>query len=404
MAKTLAKSKKPAAKAKGVATAKGAKKPAKAVKGASKPKASSAKFKEGDEVIFNGYSKETENPVFEAEDRLTVVKAETDKEKNVVLSCVKSEDYEDYQEDEDSVTGDQVYASEVKKAPKEAVDPYKELAAALTEDEKLTSFINEEGDGDALAAGVAAQEAVAQNMFMLGGCLATLYADQKFREYGKKGEFDDDRNDDDKVIPNSGWDKFTDAHFDMNGRKALSFISTYKAFNGLQGKVDLEEIASNRKIGWVKLGAMASVVTEDNVEDLVAQAEDLNVSDFKQMLKTDHAKGAGESSGGSKGVKRTTIKAVLYEDAGAHVHAILDEVMKQLSTDDIGTALEFIIVDWAHNSLSETQNKRTTKARKDALKAAKKAGADISARETAFNELSAQLEGGDEEDEEDGEE
>lgn len=382
---------KPKGLAKPAAT-KGLAKPAKATKGAAKPAAPKTKLKDGDQVVFLGYAKENDSPLFEKGELLTVVAVGVDADKNVVLSCVKSEDYEAYKEDENSVTGEELLASEVDKAPKQEVDPYHELAAALQADDTLNEFIAEQGDGDPLAAGTAAQEAVAQNMFLLGGCLAKLYSDQKFREYG---DYADDKKDD-KVVPNSGWDKFTQEHFDMNGRKGLSFIAIYRAFNRLSGKVNLAEISSDRKIGWVKLGAMANSVTESNVEELIEQARTLSVDDFKQVLRTEYVDGnsSGTSSGSTNKVRKTTIKMVVFEDQAVAIEAVIAEAKKVLNTEDLGTIFEYILMDWAHNTLEDKDAKKVTSARNKKFAELKKSGIDISERKKAFDTLTAQIEGG----------
>jgi len=358
-----------------------------AAKAAAKP--AKIKYAEGDELLFNGYAKEQENPVFAADDRLTVTKVARDEDGNEVLECVKTEDYAAFKEDENSVEGDQVFATEVKKAPKEAADPYKELAASLTEDEKLTAFLAEHDD-DPLAAANAAQEAVAENMFLLGGCLAKLYSDRAYLEYGDYA----DTVVEGKTKSGSGWEKFTDENFDMNGRKALSFISIYRNFNRLGDKIDLAEISSDKKIGWVKLGAMANYVNEENVEELIETARTQNAVEFAQTIKTDYAHGTGEATTSGPRVKRTTLKAVFYEDAGAHVTNIINQVGKKLNTEDYGTILEFIIIDWAHNSLGEKEFGTAEKDRKKKLTELKKAGVDTAERTKAYDDIMAMVNGG----------
>lgn len=407
MSKTLAKAK---PKGKAINTSSKSAKPAKAVKGKAKPKAEPrVTYKKGDEVIFNGYSdgRGGDDPTFEKGDRLTIVDAPVvDEEKRVVLACVKAEDYEAYVDDEDSVNGDELFASEVEKAPKEAVDPYHELASALKSDDNLQAFIKGEG-GDPLTAAVAAQEAVAQNMFMLGGCLALLYADQKFREYDKK-KYADDRKDDDTVIPNSGWEKFCRDNFDMNGRKGLSAISIYRAFNRLGDELDLDEIATDRKIGWVKLGAMANHITKDNASELIERARSESVTDFRESIRTEYTDGGGEAGSAAPKVRRTTLKVVFYEDTAAQVEAIINAAKKQIGSEDLGTVLEYIVLDWAHNALDEKDNKKASSERKKKLTELKKSGVDTSERKKAYDNLLAKVEGGDDDeaddDDEDGDE
>src|SRR4051812_36309131 len=112
--------KKPAAKAAGtapkLAKAKGATKPAKAAKSKNKPSEPKLNLKVGQEAEFIKYAEQPESPVFEPGDRLMVVNVAKNDDGQQVFSCVKSEDYEAFQSDPESVNGDEVFATEIKKA------------------------------------------------------------------------------------------------------------------------------------------------------------------------------------------------------------------------------------------------------------------------------------------------
>jgi hypothetical protein len=380
--------KKPVAKA-GPKLNAGKGKTAKAAKGKSAPKEPKLAVNVGGEVEFGAYADANDEPMFEAGDRLTVVEKNKNDDGQQVFICVKSEDYEAYQADPDSVNGDELFATEIKKAEKLPDDPYK---FELRDDPQLDALLAE-NDGDALAAANSAIEGIASNMFLLGGCLATLYANRKFLEYGDEGEYADTVIDG-NAKAGTGWDKFCQEHFDMGGRKAHGMIQIYRNYNGLSDILDLNEIAGDKKIGWVKLSAAAPVINRDNAEAIVEQMRSQNVHEFRDSIKTDFVDGGagGDTRSATAKVKRTRITVAFFEDAGVAVEEVINAAKKQLSTEDLGTVLEFIIMSWAADNLSDTQQKKVRAARKNKLSELKKQGVDTKERTQAMSDLEAAIE------------
>lgn len=388
------KSIKKAAPAKAATTApklnKGKTKPAKVEKGAKKPAEPKLNLKVGQEAEFVGYAEAPEAPVFEAGDRLTVVEVGKNDDGQQVFSCVKAEDYAAYQEDAESVNGDELFATEIKKADKLPVDIY---AMVLQDDETLNSFIADNG-ADPLSAATAAVEQAQAAMFNLGGCIALLYASQKFREYGSDGEYDDDVVDGVAKV-GTGWDKFCQANFDMGGRKAHSMAQIYRQYNQLSDVLDLEAVAADRKIGWVKLSAAANIITKENALELIERMRGENVTDFKESIKTEYVDAGasgGETRSATQKVRRTKFTIAFFEDASIAVNEVIDAAKKQLGTDDLGTIFEFIVMSWAADNLSETQQKKVRSARKSKLNDLKKSGVDTSERSKHMTDLEAQIE------------
>jgi hypothetical protein len=382
--------KKPAAKASGgskLNKAKGSK-PAKATKGKAKSSEPKLNVKVGSEVEFIKYAETPETAVFEPGDRLTVVNVAKNDDGQQVFQVVKSEDYAAFQEDPESVNGDEVFATEIKKAEKLPVDPY---ALALRDDTALDTFIEEQG-GDPLEAAEAAIEQAQNATFMLGGCLAKLYANQTFRSYGDYA----DEVVDGQPRAGSGWEKFCQEHFDMGGRKAHAMIQLYRTYNQLGDILNLNEIAGDRKIGWVKLSAAAPVITRDNAEELVERMRSENVNDFRESIRTEYvdacAQGGGETRSSSAKVRKTTFKAVFFEDQAVAVEQVIEQAKKQLGTDDLGSVLETIIMQWAADNLSDTSYKKVRSARKQRLNELKKQGVDVSERLEAATNLEASIE------------
>jgi len=386
---------KPAAKAK---PAVNKAKAAKAVKGKAKPAAESkVKFGEGDEVEFVKYNEDPgEDALFSPGDRLRVVKKEKNDDNAVVLSCVKSEDYEAYQSDPDSVAGEELSATEVKKAEKLPVDPFK---FSLADDEALDTFVTENG-GDLLQAGRAAVEGINHNTFMLGGVLTKLYFEQAFRQYGDDGEYADEVIDD-KAKPGSGWDKFCRENFAMDGRKGEAMIRVYRGFNGLGDVLDLEEISADKGIGYVKLNAMAGVITKDNAEELIQKARDMNVTDFKAEVRTTYVGNDGATSQSrdtGPRMKRISYKFQFFADQAEGIKIVTDAVAKQLGVDaekNIDQVMEHIIMVFATDHLSEGDQKKSRSARKAAIADLKKQGGESwKERNQALVDLEARLAGG----------
>lgn len=366
--------------------AKAAAKPAKALKGKAKSTEPKLNVKPGGEVTFKGYAETPENPIFETGDRLTVVEVTKNADGQQVFAVVRSEDYEAYQTDPESVNGDEVFSTEIEKAEKVAVDPY---ALALREDTTLDEYIGEH-EGDPLLAATAAIEDAAMATFMLGGCLAQLYSGQKFREYG---DYADDEVEG-VAKAGTGWDRFCQENFDQGGRKAHALVQIYRNYNGLSDVLDLGEIARDKKIGWVKLSAAANVINTSNATALIERMRSENVTDFRESIKTDYADAGvgGETRSGTAKVRRTTFKAVFFEDAAIAVEEVITAAKKQVGTDDLGTVLELIIMQWASENLSDTANKKVRSARKTKLNELKKSGVDTTERLQAMTDLEAQIE------------
>jgi hypothetical protein len=190
----------------------------------------------------------------------------------------------------------------------------------------------------------------------------------------------------------------------MGGRKGFGMMSIYRNFNRLAGEIDLDEIGSDRSIGWVKLEAMANHITKDNAKELIEAARENPVKDFKEIVRTTYvAEGGGSGGATVQKVKRVSLTVSFFQDAHQPVVEVLDQVKKQLSTEDAGEALEYIVMTYAQEYLSPTAVTKIKKGRRSLLKDLKKKGVDTSGREEALKKLDALVAenvGGEEEGEE----
>lgn len=344
-------------------------KPGKAKAAAGKAKAAPGpSYKEGQEVEFVAYADASnENPVFEAGDRLTITKKTKDDNGTTVFEAVKTEDYESYKADPDSVEGDQVLASEIKKAEKVAADPY---AIEVKSVGRIDEVLAEHGD-DPLEAAQAMQEEAAENLFLFGGLVAKLYKDGAFREYGEYA----DTVVDEKVKYGTGWDRFCQEQLNMGGRDALRHVNIYQRFSGID--LPWAEISRDKKIGYVKLDAMAKVVNKDNAQELIEKAKETNVEEFKAVIKTDYV-AEGEARTSAPKVKRLSINYKLFEDQAEGVAYVLKEAKKALGMDDDNQVFEAIVMQWGAAFLTDTAMNKARAAKRKVHKALKGQGIDIS--------------------------
>lgn len=356
-------------KAAGAPKLAGAKKPGKAAAAKKAPPGPS--FKEGQEVEFLGYADASnDSPVFEPGNRLTITAKKKDDDNKTIYEAVKSEDYTAYQSDPDSVEGDQVLPSEIKKAEKAVVDPYAIEVKAVG---KLEEVLAEHGD-DPLAAAQAMQEEAAENMFYFGGLVAQLYANKSFQEYG---DYQDEVVDG-KTKYGTGWDKFCRAELNLNGRDAQRYINIYQKFSGIDG-LDWAGITKNKKIGFVKLDAMARVVTQENVTELLDKAVEVNVEDFKNVIKTDYVtEGEARQGGSGPKVKRLKVNYQLFEDQAEGVNYVLEAAAKALGLDDPNQVFEVIVMQWGATYLTDSAMAKARAAKRKVHKTLKAQGVDVS--------------------------
>lgn len=359
---------------------------AKAEKGAAKPKPEKeTSYKEQSVVQFAGYKSEQEDPMFEAGARVYIISKEKNEDQQTVYGIIAEADIDAYKADADSVDGDEVFASELTKAEVVPVDPF---AIDIPETERLSELLDEHG-GDALATGIAMQDEIAENMFYFGGVLGTLYKGAHFRTLGDY----DDTVVDDKPKYGTGWDKFCQENFGMGGRKGDGLIRMYRQFAGLKD-LDLASLSKDKKLGWVKLERIATVITDSNAEELLEMARSNNVETVRETIKTDYVPAAGsgsESRTAGPRIKRLTTKFAFFEDQADGVEQILDLAQKQFGYSDASQTVEHILTEWASEHLGEAQYNKVRKAKKAKRKALKTAGVDIAEREAADAALEAAI-------------
>lgn len=382
MAKSAAVLKKPTAApaAKPVALAKPTAKPAagKAVaKPAAKPAAAKAPTKpakpyaNGDIVIFKGYTAttddagnvvpaDTEGRLFTPEQELAVV-GEREDQGRTLISVVAVADYHRYMENpdyagDDAVQGEEVVASEIKRTNKVVEAKYELVAVG-----NMEALLGE--DADPLNVAKSLYSRASESFFYLGGVLAQLIKGQGedglplFASYEKA---------DGTTYGKDGLEEFLLDNFgeEFGGvRKARGFVQIYEAFAALDNADAL--IADMVKVGWWKVGLMASYVTNENVTELLETASTQNEKDFKATLKTSYTTEGMTPQG--KAATRATVKKTqfgpfkLFEDQAAGVEYILTMAAKQTGLMDPNALFEHIITEWAGDHLGDVAEKAKSK-------------------------------------------
>lgn len=235
-------------------------------------------------------------------------------------------------------------AAKGKEVENEEADPYPALDE---EDGEILELING-ADLIELAQEVAEDSAAMD--YKLGGILYHIRLDKAYQEV------------DPQYAATGGFGLFIKDKLNIEYRKAMYLIDIYYKFN-LFG-IDAEKV---RELGWTKCSRIASVMTEDNAEELVELAEESTLADLADTIKESYSRAT--ASVGEKR-KKITFKFRLWEDQADSVRAILDGVTEQMGFKDPADAFEHIVVEWAAEHFEATKkSKAKTRASKSSAAA-----------------------------------
>lgn len=358
---------KPAAKPKGPIAAK--KPPAKPAK-AAKPAKEIKPFESGDIVIFKAYASPGEDQNFTEGMELAVV-GTSERDGGVFIACVPAGQYHAYQADNDSVSGEELMDTEVKRTSRKVEAPY-QLAVVGDVNKLLKSH-----DNDPLKVAKDLYGKTQEAFFYLGGMFAKLWKESNdegvklFATYKKPdgGRYAED---------SAGFDEFLTTEFgrEFGGMsKAKKLISVYETFSVLPDAAKV--VKEIEKVGWWKASLIASYVTPDNAEQLVKEAANSSSTKLEETLKTKYTT-AGNTTPSGKQASRTTIRRTtfgpykLYEDQAEGVEYIMKAASKQSGIQDANALFEHIVTEWAGQNLGDVADKAASKAetkRKQLVKA-----------------------------------
>lgn len=174
------------------------------------------------------------------------------------------------------------------------------------------------------------------NNFKLGGVLYFVNANSWFAEQGFES-----------------FKAYCEERHGVQYRKAMYLIKIYEELT--ESGVDYGQIAH---LGWTKIKELAPVMTEDNVDEWIGIAEDLNVIQLQAYIK-DKLKEGDDDNGdedddtpakpkASKEAakKLTTMTFKLHEDQREVVENALDQAKADQDTDVDAVALEAICLSY----------------------------------------------------------
>jgi len=237
-----------------------------------------------------------------------------------------------------------------KLAPK-AAPVVEELPVLETEDEEITTLIEEADDILELAEELVEDSSAID--YKLGGVLYHVRLGKAYQKLDKSYK------------ENGGFGLYVKERLNIDYRKAMYLIDIYYKFN-LYG-IDAEKV---QELGWTKCSKIASVMSEDNAEELVELASNNSVSELSDTLKESYSKASAGTDGDSR--KKLTIKLRLWDDQATAVNAILADVQAQMGFKDPAEAFEHIIMEWAaeHDFAVATEKKVKAKAKAATAEAA----------------------------------
>lgn len=161
------------------------------------------------------------------------------------------------------------------------------------------------------------------NFFKMGGALAEMLT------HGWMGEYDD-------------FGSMVEGEFGFKNRKALYLISIYHAI--VTCGASWEEV---KKIGWSKLGYLATSLSPENYKEWFAKAADVNFATVREMVKAKDATGnPPPADATAESTPKKTLKFVVHEDQLENIQAALTKAKEAGNTEFDGPALDWICIDY----------------------------------------------------------
>lgn len=330
---------------------------------AKKPAGRKATYKAGQTVEFRGYVDNQDDPIFEEGEVLSLTKVSKVKGE-VRIEAVRLSDREKYDQDPDSVDGDELLSSEVKKV-KASVPAVVKPEPPLVDVGQLPELLKKH-KGNILVTAHDLLEEVSKNFFYFGGLMAHAHRQKVFV---KDEGFEDSKK---------GFYEFCKSEFNMDGRKVYTWIDIYLTFSNLP-KFSEKKLAG---IGWSKAAELAKYATDENVDELVTLAKEKPITELQATLREEYVTEGRTSSGReARSVSGGTIKRIafafkLFEDQADGVRLAIESACKTLGMDE-NQAFEHIVMEWASEHLTEKQAKAAKRAKGKKARQLKKDGVKV---------------------------
>lgn len=170
------------------------------------------------------------------------------------------------------------------------------------------------------------QDKIEHDAFRLGGVLSVIQSQGWFMDKGHET-----------------FRSYVEAEAGVEYRKAMYLIEIY---NGLvESGVEWDQV---KHLGWTKLSVLSRILSQENVEDWVAVAENLTVLQLKEHIK-ESTKGEGAAMSpevSEKSSSTTTMTFKLHTDQKATIREALDKAKHETGTEFDAVALEAMALDF----------------------------------------------------------
>lgn len=161
------------------------------------------------------------------------------------------------------------------------------------------------------------------NFFKMGGALAEMLTK------GWMGEYDD-------------FGSMVEGEFGFKNRKALYLISIYHAI--VTCGASWNEV---KKIGWSKLGILATSLTPENYKAWFEKVVDINFATTRELVKQKDDTGSPPpADANAESTPKMTLKFVVHEDQVENIKEALKKAKKVGNTEFDGPALDWICLDY----------------------------------------------------------
>jgi hypothetical protein len=161
------------------------------------------------------------------------------------------------------------------------------------------------------------------NFFKMGGALAEMLT------HGWMGEYDD-------------FGAMVEGEFGFKNRKALYLISIYHAI--VTCGASWNEV---KKIGWSKLGILATSLTPENYKQWFEKVVDINFATTRELVKAkDETGNPPPADANAESTPKVTLKFVVHEDQLENIKEALKKAKEMGNTEFDGPALDWICIDY----------------------------------------------------------
>jgi len=142
--------------------------------------------------------------------------------------------------------------------------------------------------------------------------------------------------------PHDSFKEYVEKEHGLNYRKASYWVSIYNCLS--DAKIPWRKV---QHIGWSKLKEIASVLTNDNLEEWIKIAETQNTLTLIETVKKSKAKPETHLDDKMKEAKTLTTKTFkLHADQRETIEQALKQIKEQTHTDYDAVALELICADY----------------------------------------------------------